>query len=62
MKRERIEEIVKRFDWRRDVVFVLCVDRDGDPARRQKLDQIEAKFNRDQRHFLAENAWEEVET
>ena len=62
MKRERIEEIVKRFDWRRDVVFVLCVDRDGDQARRQRLDQIEEEFNRDQRHFLAENAWEEVET
>ena len=62
MKPERIQEIVERFDWRRDVVFVLCVDRDGVLKRRQRLNQIENEFNKDGRRFLAENAWEEVET
>ena len=42
-------------------IFILCVDRDGNQRRRARLNQIEAEFG-DDRTFLAENAWEEVET
>src|ERR1019366_5371386 len=59
LKRERLTEIVNRY--RMIDVFVLCVDRDGILARRSRLDQIEQEFGRD-RQFLAENAWEELET
>ena len=40
-------------------LFILCVDRDGMVGRRQRLDDIEAEFGPT---FLAENAWEELET
>lgn len=63
-KSERIAEIVQRY--RAMVrVFVLCVDRDGDTGRRQRLDQLEQEFGDDlgeDRVFLAEHAWEELET
>ena len=55
-----LEEIVRRFGGMVDI-FVLCVDRDGRTGRRQRLDQIEAEFQ-GRCVFLAENAWEEVET
>ena len=42
-------------------LFILCVDRDGDRGRRRRLDQIEGEFEGDI-FFLAENAWEEIET
>ena len=42
-------------------VFILCVDRDGVMGRRQRLNQIEDLFGI-RRTFLAENAWEEIET
>ena len=58
LKAERLREIVERrrsmFDF-----FILCVDRDGNTGRRQRLDEIEAEFGS---NFLAVNAWEEVET
>ena len=60
-KSERIRKIVDRYDGMIDVL-ILCVDRDGDPGRRQRLDQIEEEFSEDGRRFLAENAWEELET
>ena len=61
-KSERIAEIVKRYDGMTDV-FVLCVDRDGERGRRRRLDDIEEEFGADRdRYFLAENAWEELET
>ena len=60
MKSNRIKEIVRRYDAMTDV-FVLCVDRDGNTGRRQRLDDIEDKFKVG-RHFLAENAWQELET
>ena len=60
LKSERIADIVERYDGMKDV-FILCVDRDGDEGRRQRLNQIEAEFGND-RIFLAENAWEEIET
>ena len=61
LKTERLENIVEQYDGMTDA-FVLCVDRDGDKGRRQKLDQIEAEFGKGSRVFLAENAWEEIET
>ena len=60
LKSERLQEIVDRYDAMTDL-FILCVDRDGDEYRRNRLEQIEAEFD-GQRRFLAENAWEELET
>ena len=42
-------------------IFILCVDRDGKEGRRQRLDELEQEFG-NSRVFLAENAWEELET
>ena len=42
-------------------VVVLCVDRDGNRGRHLRLREIERGFGTD-RPFLAENAWEELET
>ena len=60
LKSQRIHDIVKRYRGMVDI-FILCVDRDGDANRRQRLDQIEAEFSCIQT-FFAENAWEELET
>lgn len=60
MKSERLSEIFERYDAMIDI-FILCVDRDGNEGRRRGLDQLEQKFG-DGRVFLAENAWEELET
>lgn len=60
LKSTRIADIVEQYQSKADV-FLLCVDRDGELGRRQRLDQIEAEFGDDQT-FLAENAWEELET
>ena len=59
LKSERIQEVVDQHDGMTDI-FILCVDRDGVLGRRQRLDQIEGEFRND-RTFLAENAWEEIE-
>jgi hypothetical protein len=40
-------------------IFILCVDRDGDTGRRQRLNELEVMFGT---AFLAENAWQEIET
>ena len=58
LKSDRIAEVVEQHKGMTDV-FVLCVDRDGIEGRRQRLNQIEAEFGPG---FLAENAWEELET
>lgn len=45
-------------------LFVLCVDRDGEPHRREALDDLERKIAKvlpAPRLFLAEHAWQEVE-
>ena len=55
-----LAEIVERYGGMTDI-FILCVDRDGEAGRRQRLDQIEAEMGNG-RAFLAENAWEELET
>lgn len=60
MKPKRISEIVERYGGMTDL-FILCVDRDGDLYRRRRLDGIEKRFGNGC-VFLAENAWEELET
>ncbi|MCY3753478.1 MAG: hypothetical protein OXG99_05235 [Alphaproteobacteria bacterium] len=60
LKSDRLREIVNKYDGMIDI-FILCVDRDGEPSRKQRLEQIEAEFG-ENRVFLAENAWEEIET
>lgn len=61
LKSDRIAEITQRYQGMIDV-FILCIDRDGEAGRRQRLDQIEEEFGDDTFIFLGENAWEEVET
>ena len=64
LKAERLVEIVERRRGMIDI-FILCVDRDGEVGRRQRLDNIEveiqARFG-NMALFFAENAWEELET
>lgn len=60
LKSERIAEIVEQYSGMTDI-FVLCVDRDGNLGRRQRLDAIESEFA-EEKVFFAENAWEELET
>ena len=61
LKSDRISEIVERYRGMVDI-FILCVDRDGKKGRRRRLDEIESEFGTRQYTFLAENAWEEIET
>ena len=58
LKSERIAEIVDRYAGRVQVIL-LCIDRDGNTGRRQRLDQLEAEFGE---RFLGGEAWEEIET
>ncbi len=58
LKFDRLSEIVERRQGWADI-FILCVDRDGITGRRQRLNEIETEFGST---FLAENAWEEIET
>lgn len=60
LKLQRIAEIFEAYKGM-ITIFILCVDRDGNEGRRQRLDQIEGKFE-NTRVFLPENAWEEIET
>ena len=60
LKSDRLSRIVERYDGMTDL-FILCVDRDGVVGRKVRLDQIEDEFG-GVRTFLAENAWEEIET
>ena len=60
LKSELLSEIVDQYQGKADI-FVLCVDRDGENGRRQRLDQIESEFQT-KCVFLSENAWEEIET
>ena len=60
MKISRVREVVEQHRGMTDI-FILCVDRDGAANRRGRLDRIEAKFENGYT-FLAENAWEEIET
>lgn len=58
LKSERVAEIVDRYGGRVQVIL-LCIDRDGDTGRRQRLDQLEEEFGE---RFLGAEAWEEIET
>lgn len=58
LKSERIAEIVERYSGRVQIIL-LCIDRDGDAGRRQRLDQLEHEFGE---CFLGAEAWEEIET
>ena len=60
LKAERIREVVDQYRGMTDI-FILCIDRDGEAGRRTRLTEIESMFKSDCK-FLAENAWEEVET
>lgn len=60
MKSERVAEIIEQYGGMTDI-FILCVDRDGQMGRRQRLEEIESEFGTEPT-FLAENAWEELET
>jgi len=60
LKIDRLEEVVKRYKGMTDI-FVLCVDRDGDVNRIERLRSIQDKL-KDSCVFLAQNAWEELET
>ena len=60
LKSERIAEVLDANRGMYDA-YVLCVDRDGQSGRRQRLDQIESECANG-RAFFAENAWEELET
>ena len=61
LKSERIGEIVRKHGGMTDI-FILCIDRDGDTNRRQSLNRLESRSSATDRPFLAENAWEELET
>jgi hypothetical protein len=64
LKWDRIVEIL---DQNQGMVqlFLLCVDRDGLPGRRDALDSLEKKANSfltgQRAEFLAVNAWQELE-
>ena len=60
---EFIEQALSRHRGMVDL-FLLCVDRDGDPNRQAKLENLENQAKTilgEGRAFLAENAWQEVE-
>ena len=57
---KQISEIVERYKGKMQI-FILCVDRDKNVHRRRRLDDLESQHG-GQWVFLAENAWEEIET
>jgi hypothetical protein len=60
---ERVQEIITKYQGMVQL-FLLCVDRDGLPGRREALERIEQEaleFLREDRQLLAENAWQELE-
>ena len=60
LKSSRMSEIVRQHGGMTSM-FILCVDRDGELHRHDRLRVLEKEFG-DGRVFLAENAWEELET
>ncbi len=60
---ERLEAIIDLYKYWTDL-FLLCVDRDGNPNRKQALNRLEsraANILAGGKQFLAENAWQEIE-
>ena len=60
LKSGNISEVIRRQGGMTQI-YILCVDRDGDARRRQRLRDMEHEFGIG-RVFLAENAWQELET
>ena len=63
LKWDNIEKIISQYSGVVDL-FLLCVDRDGKPGRRDALDKIEtrsAECLSANKLLLAENAWQEIE-
>ena len=58
LKAKRVAEVVAQWGGQVQVI-VLCIDRDGDMGRRQRLDQLEGEFGA---RLLGIEAWEEIET
>ena len=61
LNQDNLRLIIRRYDVD---LFLLCVDRDGKETRRAALDDRETLAKKDLRpgrHFLAENAWQEIE-
>ncbi|MEO5337809.1 MAG: hypothetical protein H7841_13090 [Magnetospirillum sp. WYHS-4] len=58
LKSERIAEILERYRGMVDL-FLLCVDRDGLPGRRGRLNELEGEAS--PAVLIAENAWQELE-
>ena len=60
-----IQNILRRYPM--VDLFLLCVDRDGETSRREKLNYLERQAAEElacggkARWFLAENAWQEIE-
>ena len=64
LKTDNLTRILERRRGMYDL-YILCVDRDGEVGRRQRLDDIEAEIQArfgNMVSFFAENAWEELET
>jgi len=59
---DKITQIINRY--RMVDLFLLCVDRDNNVTRRLKLNNLETKAQEilpENKFFLAENAWQEIE-
>lgn len=59
----KLREVVERYKGMIDI-FLLCVDRDGNPNRRARLDEIEKELQDELPSsilFLATEAWQELE-
>ncbi len=57
LRSETLARVIARYPMAD--LFILCVDRDCNVNRRDRLDQIEEEFGA---MFMAVNAWEEIET
>lgn len=60
LKFDRLSEVFERYDGMIDH-YILCVDRDGNQNRTQRLAQLEERCTADGRKFLTVAAIEEIE-
>ncbi|HYO56027.1 hypothetical protein [Archangium sp.] len=63
LKWERIQQVLERYRGMVDL-YLLLVDRDGEPHRRERIDKIEIKAAEvlpASRALFGENAWQEIE-
>ncbi len=57
---EKLTTIIDQYKYKVDL-FLLCVDRDGEVGRKQRLDNLECEITAtlpNGKLFLAENAWQ----